>query len=143
MRIRLPTLWLILLIGLSTKALAKEITVNGKISGAGCAVEGMLCPSTPEHMQNYELMGIYTDEGKFFIPINVPQNLLHANFLKNAELKGVDLGNGMVKVKRLTIEGRNVFDNGYLVDPLGHKVKYSEAIWKDGEYLCPQCAKME
>ena len=143
MRTKLIALWTIIFIGMTTQVMAKDITVKGKISGAGCAAEGMLCPSTPEHMQNYELMGIFTDDGKFYIPINIPQNLMHSNFLKDAEIQGKSLGNGMLKVKKMTIAGKTVFENGFLVDPMGHKVKYSNAVWKNGKYLCPECARME
>ena len=51
--------------------------VEGTVSGAVCGtVEHMLCTHKPDPEHHYELLGVFTKDGKFFFLINVPQNVL-------------------------------------------------------------------
>ena len=121
----------------------REIAVKGTISGAVCAAHGMLCPSDPDHMKKPELLGIYTEDGKFYYLANVPQDLLMHYGLQEAEVKGELFEPNTILVKDLKAKGEALMAEGKFVDPMGHKVDPEKAVEIDGRYWCPDCAKMK
>lgn len=122
---------------------AEEVKLKGRISGVLCASEGRLCPSDPEHAKKAELLGIFTEGKKFYYLADVPYRLLELNFLKKkVEVEGKVLAEySSLIVSSMKVGGRLVFKDGYLVDPMGHKILPGDAVWAGGEFYCPKCAE--
>jgi len=141
-------LWVLGLVSLffAGSLLAQEkprtVKLKGQISGVLCAAHGMLCPKDPEHAKKAELLGVFTQDKTFYYLANVPYRLLELNALKEVEVEGEPLpGYSSLIVKTLKIGKRTVFQEGYLIDPMGHKVLPGEAHEVEGEFYCAECTR--
>ena len=121
----------------------REKVIKGVVSGADCAVHGTQCP--PKHKGVNTIAGVLTKDGKFYYVSNVP-NLYLANtcWLKSVTVEGKVYDKySSIEAKRIKVKENGkwkvVFEDGYIFDPAGHKVKVSEAVFKDGKFFCPLC----
>ncbi len=109
----LGTLLVLTLAG-SLRAESGEIRLEGTVSGAVCGtLEHMLCTHKPDPEHHYELLGLFTKDGKFFFLINVPQKILRKVNRDPVVVKGRPVeGYPALMVTTLTTEGRTVFATG-------------------------------
>ena len=137
---------LLLIFAFTVFAGGKDGKVTGVISGAHCALNGMACP--PNHdLTRAELPGVFTKEGKFYFLTNVPQSFLAQWPAKDISVEGkiYDKESG-IDAKKISVKEngkwRTVFDNGNLIDDMGHKVSLANAVVIKGKWYCPKCAMM-
>ena len=122
----------------------KEGKVTGIISGAHCGVDRMACDVTHD-LARSELPGIFTKAKKFYTIVNIPQTFLAQFPIHEASVEGTvyDSERGIYAKKLSVKEGvkwQTVFENGYIVDGMGHKEKLSSAMEIDGKWFCADCA---
>jgi hypothetical protein len=139
---------LVILLAVSMAAFAggKEGKVTGVISGAHCGVEGMACSATHD-LRRAELPGIFTKDNKFYVLSNVPQSFLAQWPVKDVTVEGTvyekDRG---VYTKEISLKDgdkwRTVFEDGNIIDDMGHKEKLATAVEMDGKWYCANCATM-
>lgn len=88
-----------------------EVTLKGTVSGAVCgAVEHMICTHKPDPQHHYELLGLFTQKGKFLFLINVPQKVLRKINRSPVVVKGRPVeGYSALMVEEITSEGKQVF----------------------------------
>lgn len=136
----------ILLLAIAVMAVAggKEGKISGIISGAHCGVEGMACSATHD-LSRAELPGIFTKDNKFYVLSNVPQSFLAQWPVKDVMVEGTvyekDRG---IYAKKISLKDgdkwRAVFEDGNIVDGMGHKEKLATAVEMDGKWYCANCA---
>ncbi len=136
----------LLIASFSLLAGGKEGKITGVVSGAHCGVEGMACAATHD-LRRTELPGIYTKDNKFYVLSNVPQSFLAQWPVKEVTVEGtVYEKERVVDAKKVSVkEGdkwRTVFDNGNIIDDMGHKEKLGTAMEIDGKWYCANCATM-
>ncbi len=124
----------------------KESKISGRISGAHCGVNGMACAATHD-LRRAELPGIYTKDNKFYLLTNVPQTFLAQWPFQEATVEGtVYEREKAVDAKKVTIKDgdnwRAVFEDGNIIDDMGHKEKLASAMEIDGKWYCANCAVM-
>lgn len=150
MGLRMKTRLLFVLLALGVVALAasaqgEEGKVSGVISGAHCGVYKMAC--APDHdLRRAELPGVYTAENKFYVLTNVPQMFLAQWPVKEVTVEGtVYEEEKAIVAKKISVKEadkwRIAFEDGYIVDDMGHREKLATAIEKDGKWYCAICAK--
>lgn len=124
----------------------KEGKITGVISGAHCGVEGMAC--APSHdLRRSELPGIFTKDGKFYVLANVPQSFLAQWPVQDVTVEGTvfEQEKGIYAKKIALKDGnkwRPVFEDGSIIDDMGHKEKLATAMEIDGKWYCANCAVM-
>ncbi|MBX2991817.1 MAG: hypothetical protein KF749_11715 [Bacteroidetes bacterium] len=124
----------------------KEGKVTGVISGAHCGVNGMACSATHD-LRRAELPGVFTKENKFYVVVNVPQSFLAQWPVKDVTVEGtVYEEDGAVNAKKVSIKDggkwRSVFENGSIIDDMGHKEKLASAVEIEGKWYCANCSAM-
>ena len=124
----------------------KEGKVIGVISGAHCGVNGMACSATHD-LRRAELPGVFTKDNQFYVIANVPQAFLAQWPVKEVTVEGTVYDKDRaVDAKKISIkEGddwRLVFEDGNIVDAMGHKEKLATAVEIDGKWYCANCAVM-
>lgn len=139
---------LVFLLAVSMAAFAggKEGKVTGVISGAHCGVEGMACSATHD-LRRAELPGIFTKDNKFYVLSNVPQSFLAQWPVKDVTVEGTvyEKDHGVYAKKISLKDGdkwRTVFEDGNIIDDMGHKEKLATAVEMDGKWYCANCATM-
>ena len=139
---------LVILLAVSIAAFAggKEGKVSGVISGAHCGVEGMACSATHD-LRRAELPGIFTKDNKFYVLSNVPQSFLAQWPVKDVTVEGMvyEKDHGVYAKKISLKDGdkwRTVFEDGNIIDDMGHKEKLATAVEMDGKWYCANCATM-
>ena len=130
----------------SSLAGAKDGKLTGVISGAHCGVNGMACPASHD-LRKSELAGIFTKDKKFFAITNVPQTFLAQWPTREATVEGTVHENGnFVDARTITVKDGNdwrvVYEDGYIVDPMGHKSPLVSAVEMNGTWVCGACASM-
>lgn len=124
----------------------KEGKITGVISGAHCGVEGMAC--APSHdLRRAELPGIFTKDGKFYVLANVPQSFLAQWPVQDVTVEGTVFEKEKgIYAKKVSIKDgdkwRTVFEEGSIIDDMGHKEKLATAMEIDGKWYCANCAAM-
>jgi len=138
----------ILLLAIAVIAVAggKNGKITGIISGAHCGVEGMACSATHD-LRRAELPGIFTKDNKFYVLSNVPQSFLAQWPMKDATVEGtVYEKDRVVYAKKISIKDgdkwRTVFEDGKIIDDMGHKEELGTAVEMDGKWYCAKCASM-
>ena len=124
----------------------KEGKVTGVISGAHCGVNGMACSATHD-LRRAELPGVFTNDNKFYTLVNVPQTFLAQWPVKDVVVEGTvyEKDHGVFAKKISIKDGDNwraVFEDGNIIDEMGHKEKLASAVEMDGKYYCANCASM-
>jgi hypothetical protein len=138
---------LILLAGtIVALAAGKDGKITGVISGAHCAVNGMACPPTHD-LRRAELPGIFTKDKKFYFVTNVPQEFLAQWPAKDVTVEGtVYEKDRAIDAKKISVKKNGkwseVFVDGSIIDPMGHKEKLSSAVEVNGTWYCTECANM-
>ena len=134
----------ILLLGALNASEGKVTTVNGIINGAVCSFHQMACTQYPEqHGKKFELLGLWKKDGKFYYLPNVPQKLLKSYLGKEVQVRGeVYEDHSSIIVEEFTADHKKLFEDGYIIDPSGHRVLPGEAVEIKGKFYCPRCAKM-
>lgn len=130
----------------SAFASGKDGKVAGVISGAHCGVQSMACGPTHD-LKRTELPGIFTKENKFYALANVPQTFLAQWPIQDVTVEGtIYEKERVIHAKKLSIKDgekwRTVFEDGYIIDTMGHKEKLSNAVEIDGMWYCADCATM-
>lgn len=124
----------------------KEGKVSGVISGAHCGAMGMAC--SPSHdLRRAELPGVFTKDNKFYFVVNVPQTFLAQWPVKDVTVEGtVYEEDRAIDAKKVSIKDgdkwRTVFENGSIIDGMGHKEKLAGAVEMEGKWYCSNCATM-
>ena len=133
-------------LALTVTALAggKEGKVTGVISGAHCGVDGMACAASHD-LRRAELPGIFTKDNKFYVVANVPQSFLAQWPVQEVSVEGTVYEEEKgIYAKKVSIKDgdkwRTVFENGSIVDDMGHKEKLATAMEIDGKWYCANCA---
>jgi len=124
----------------------KEGKITGVISGAHCGVNGMACSATHD-LRRAELPGVFTKDNKFYALVNVPQTFLAQWPIKDVAVEGTvyEKDHGVFAKKISVKDGDNwraVFEDGNIIDEMGHKEKLASAVEVDGKYYCANCAAM-
>ena len=124
----------------------KEGKVTGVISGAHCGVNGMACSATHD-LRRAELPGVFTKDNKFYALANVPQTFLAQWPTKDVSVEGtVYEEDRAVFAKKVSVkEGdkwQAVFEDGNIIDDMGHKSSLASAVELDGKWYCANCAAM-
>jgi hypothetical protein len=124
----------------------KEGKITGVVSGAHCGVEGMACAATHD-LRRAELPGIYTKDNKFYVLSNVPQSFLAQWPVQEVTVEGtVYEKERVVDAKKVSVkkadQWQTVFENGNIIDDMGHKEKLGTAMEIDGKWYCANCATM-
>ena len=124
----------------------KEGKITGVISGAHCGVEGMACSATHD-LRRAELPGVFTKNNKFYTLVNVPQTFLAQWPVKDVAVEGtVYEKDHAAFAKKISIKDGDkwqaVFEDGNIIDDMGHKEKLASAVEMDGKYYCANCAAM-
>ena len=124
----------------------KEGKVTGVISGAHCGVNGMACSATHD-LRRAELPGVFTKDNKFHALANVPQTFLAQWPTKDVSVEGtVYEEDRAVFAKKVSVkEGdkwQAVFEDGNIIDDMGHKSSLASAVELDGKWYCANCAAM-
>lgn len=140
----LSILTLLLTVTLTAFVDGRQGKISGVISGAHCGVEGIACAATHD-LRRAELPGIYTKDNKFYVFSNVPQSFLAQWALKEITVEGtVYEKERVVDAKKVSVKDgdkwRTVFENGNIIDDMGHKEKLGAAIEIDGKWYCANCA---
>ena len=122
----------------------KEGKITGVISGAHCGVEGMVC--APSHdLRRAELPGVYTKDNNFYVLVNVPQSFLAQWPVQDVTVEGTiyEKEKGIF-AKKMSVKDedkwRAVFEDGNIIDDMGHKEKLTTAMEIDGKWYCANCA---
>ncbi|GEM_PF-5045960 len=137
---------LLLVLAFTVIAGSKDGKVTGVISGAHCAINGMACP--PNHdLTREELPGVFTKEGKFYFLTNVPQSFLAQWPAKNITVEGKIYENEHgIDAQKISIKENGkwhtVFENGDIIDDMGHKVSLADAVIVKDKWYCPKCSMM-
>jgi hypothetical protein len=138
----------ILVVAMAVMAVAggKDGKISGVISGAHCGVMGMACAPTHD-LRRAELPGVYTKDNKFYVLTNVPQSFLAQWPVKDVTVEGaVYEKDRAIDTKKVSVkEGdkwRVVFEDGSIIDDMGHKEKLATAVEMDGKWYCANCATM-
>jgi hypothetical protein len=138
----------ILLLAIAVIAVAggKNGKIIGIISGAHCGVEGMAC-SASHDLRRAELPGIFTKDNTFYVLSNVPQSFLAQWPVKDVTVEGTvyEKEHGIYAKKISLKDGdkwRVVFEDGNIIDDMGHKEKLATAVEMDGKWYCANCATM-
>ncbi len=119
-------------------------TVEGVTSGFDCAVVGLLCPST--HLGADYTRGIFTDDKQFYFVANIPQSFLTQYFLARLEITGTVYNpyhHAVEPEKIHLVEKGNkslVYEEGYFIDPNGHRATFNKGQIVDGVWYCSECA---
>jgi hypothetical protein len=115
----LSLLGTLLVLGLTFPLHAGSPTVQleGTVSGAVCGtVEHMLCTHKPDPEHHYELLGLFTKDGKFFFLINVPQSVLRKVNREPVMVKGMPVeGYPALMVQELQTGDQVVFSTGEMM----------------------------
>lgn len=142
----ISSITLLLVLAFTVIAGSKDGKVTGVISGAHCAINGMACP--PNHdLTREELPGVFTKEGKFYFLANVPQSFLAQWPAKNITVEGKIYENEHgIDAQKISIKENGkwstVFENGDIIDDMGHKVSLADAVIVKGKWYCPKCSMM-
>ncbi len=144
----ISSLVLLALVALSLTAFAAGNAgkVTGVISGVHCGVNGMACNATHD-LRRAELPGVFTKDNQFYVIANVPQAFLAQWPVKEVTVEGTVYDKEhAVDAKKISVkEGdtwRLVFEDGNIIDAMGHKEKLSAAVELDGKWYCANCAMM-
>ncbi len=147
MKIKLFSLILSLLT-LSVLAVAggKEGKLSGVISGAHCGVMGMAC-SASHDLRRAELPGVFTKDNKFYLLTNVPQTFLAQWPVKDVSVEGtVYEKDKAIVAKKVSVKENDkwstVYEDGNIIDDMGHKSSLASAVELDGKWYCANCAAM-
>ena len=124
----------------------KEGKVTGVISGAHCGVNGMACSATHD-LRRAELPGVLTKDNKFYTLVNVPQTFLAQWPVKDIAVEGtVYEKDHAINANKISVKDgdnfRAVFEDGNIIDDMGHKEKLASAVELDGKWYCANCAAM-
>jgi len=124
-----------------------EGKISGVISGAHCGAMGMACSATHD-LRRAELPGVFTKDNKFYFVANVPQTFLAQWPVKDVSVEGTIYENErVIDAKKISVQdgekSRVVFEDGNIVDEMGHKEKLSAAVEIDGKWYCAGCAMMQ
>ncbi len=124
----------------------KDGKISGVISGAHCGVNGMACAATHD-LRRAELPGIYTKDNKFYVLTNVPQSFLAQWPVKDVTVEGtVYEKDKAIDAKKISVkEGdkwQTVYEDGSIIDDMGHKEKLASAVEIEGKWYCANCAAM-
>ncbi len=114
----------------------RMVQVEGTVSGAVCGtVEHMLCTHKPDPEHHYELLGVFTKDGKFFFLINVPQNVLRRINREPVMVKGKPVeGYPALMVATLSVEGHTVYAPGRMpmkMDDDNHEEYEKKGVYDD------------
>jgi len=125
----------------------KTGTITGVISGAHCGVNGMACPASDD-LRRSELPGVFTADNTFYFLTNVPQAFLSQWPAASVTVEGtVYAQERAIDARKVSVKDgsgwRTVFDNGSIIDAMGHKEKLSSAAQIDGKWYCAKCAAMQ
>ena len=112
------------------------VQVEGTVSGAVCGtVEHMLCTHKPDPEHHYELLGVFTKDGKFFFLINVPQKILRKINRQPVMVKGKPVeGYPALMVATLSVEGHTVYAPGRMpmkMDDDNHEEYEKKGVYDD------------
>jgi hypothetical protein len=136
------------LLTLSVLAVAggKEGKITGVISGAHCGVNGMAC-SASHDLRRAELPGVFTKENKFYVLTNVPQTFLAQWPVKDVSVEGtVYEKDKAIVAKKVSVKENDkwsaVYEDGNIIDDMGHKASLASAVELDGKWYCANCAAM-
>lgn len=127
-------------------ASGREGKIIGVISGAHCGVNGMAC-SASHDLRRAELPGVITKDNMFYTLVNVPQTFLSRWPVKDVTVEGTvyETEHG-VFARKISVKDSNnwrtVFEDGNIVDEMGHKEKLASAVEIDGKWYCSGCATM-
>jgi hypothetical protein len=124
----------------------KDGKISGVISGAHCGVMGMACSPTHD-LRRAELPGIYTKDNKFYVLTNVPQTFLAQWPVKDITVEGtVYEKERAIDAKKVSVKDgdkwQTVFEDGSIIDDMGHKEKLATAVEIEGKWYCANCAAM-
>ena len=125
---------------------AKEGKITGVISGAHCGVNGMAC-SASHDLHRAELPGVFTKDNKFYVITNIPQTYLAQWPVKEISVEGTVYENEKAIVaKKVSVKKNDkwstVFEDGNIIDDMGHKSSLASAVELDGKWYCANCVKM-
>lgn len=118
-------------------------TVEGVASGFDCAVVNVLCPST--HRAADYTTGLFTDDAQFYFVANIPQSFMTQYFLDRLEITGTiykPYHHAIEPEEIHLVEGNEktlVYQEGYFIDPNGHRALFNEGRTVDGVWYCDQC----
>ncbi|TAK65739.1 MAG: hypothetical protein EPO24_02170 [Bacteroidetes bacterium] len=137
---------ILFVVSVLTFAGEKDKKVSGVITGAHCAANGMACP-TSHDLHRSELPGIFTKDGKFYTLANVPQSFLAQWPSSDVTVEGTvyEKSNNIYAAKISVGNGdklKTVFEEGNIVDAMGHKEKLTTAVELDGKWYCSGCSTM-
>jgi hypothetical protein len=124
----------------------KEGKITGVISGAHCGVNGMACSATHD-LRRAELPGVFTKDNKFYSLVNVPQTFLAQWPVKDVAVEGtIYEKDHAINAKKVSVRDgdawRAVFEDGSIIDDMGHKSTVAAAVELDGKWYCAKCAAM-
>ena len=135
-----------LIVTIAALAGGKEGKITGVISGAHCGIDGMVCAKSHD-LRRAELPGIYTKDNKFYVLANVPQSFLAQWPIQDVTVEGTiyEKEKGIF-AKKISIQDgekwRAIFEDGNIIDDMGHKEKLATAMEIDGKWYCANCAVM-
>lgn len=119
-------------------------TVEGITSGFDCAVVGLMCPST--HRGADYTSGLVTEDKQFYFVANIPQSFLTQYFLDRLEITGTvyhPYHHAIEPQKIYHVEDNKktlVYEEGYFIDPNGHRSLFNKGRMVDGIWYCEDCA---
>ncbi|GBD05239.1 hypothetical protein HRbin20_00820 [bacterium HR20] len=127
--------------------LCADGTYTGVVTGALCAAHGRKCP--PNHdLRRSELPVVFEAQSKAIVLANLPQSFLAQWAGDSVRVTGTAvLDHVIVNAARFEVKRNKawsaVFDNGDVIDDMGHRVPLSKAVeTTTGKWVCPRCAEM-
>lgn len=116
--------------------------VTGTLSGFDCAVVGVLCPTT--HRGADYTTGVFTEDGRFFFVVNIPQSFLQQYFREEIEVEGemYDSYDHAIEPERIHLiednERRLVYESGYFIDEDGNRATFQDGVFRNGRWNVAQ-----
>jgi len=89
---------------------------------------------------------VFTDDEQFYFVVNIPQSFMTQHFLDRLEITGriYEPYRHAIEPEEIHLvqeDGKKlVYEEGYFIDPNGHKALFNEGRVVDGVWVCDKCA---